>query len=153
MSALTILLLVICKHDTWMYGARYFALGFVSVIIDLFVSWSGNKSSGGKIVAHGSPKCYGVTLWHLISMHLCPRQLLWFCRRLGAFAMHISMVLLLMFSSPPRRGAGPMALMLGHEWQYIYLYILYILRHLMVFWHTWTMIRQQQYCQGTTKAT
>jgi hypothetical protein len=37
-----------------------------------------------------------------------------FCRRLGAFAMHISMVLLLMFSSPPLRGAGPMALMLGH---------------------------------------
>jgi hypothetical protein len=42
------------------------------------------------------------------------------CRRLGAFAMHISMVLLLMFLSPPLRGAGPMALMLGHEWQHIY---------------------------------
>jgi hypothetical protein len=27
----------------------------------------------------------------MISMHLCPRQLLCFCRRLGAFAMHISM--------------------------------------------------------------
>jgi hypothetical protein len=38
----------------------------------------------------------------------------------GAFAMHISMVLLsLMFLSPPLRGAGPMALMLGHEWQHI----------------------------------
>jgi hypothetical protein len=28
-------------------------------------------------------------------------------RRLGAFAMHTSMVPLLMFSSPPLRGAGP----------------------------------------------
>jgi hypothetical protein len=27
----------------------------------------------------------------MISMHLCPRQLLRFCRRLGAFVMHISM--------------------------------------------------------------
>jgi hypothetical protein len=35
--------------------------------------------------------------------------------------MHISMVLLLMFLSPPLRGAGPMALMLGHEWQHIYI--------------------------------
>jgi hypothetical protein len=32
----------------------------------------------------------------------------------------MSMVLLLMFLSPPLRGAGPMALMLGHEWQHIY---------------------------------
>jgi hypothetical protein len=56
----------------------------------------------------------------MISMHLCPRQLLCFCRRLGAFAMHISMVLLSMFVSPPLRGAGPMALMPGHEWQHIY---------------------------------
>jgi hypothetical protein len=55
-------------------------------------------------------------------MHLCPRQYE-FCRRLGAFAMHISMALLLMFLSPPLRGVGPMALMLGHEWQHIYLYI------------------------------
>jgi hypothetical protein len=34
-----------------------------------------------------------------------------------------SMVLLLMFLSPPLRGAGPMALMLGHEWQHIYIYM------------------------------
>jgi hypothetical protein len=55
-------------------------------------------------------------------MHLCSRQLLCFCRRLEAlFAMHTSMVLLLMFLSPPLRGAGPMALMLGHEWQHIYI--------------------------------
>jgi hypothetical protein len=41
-------------------------------------------------------------------MHLCPRQLLCFCRRLGAFAMHISMVLLLIDvfeSASERRGA------------------------------------------------
>jgi hypothetical protein len=57
-----------------------------------------------------------------IQQMMCPRQLLCFCRRLGAFAMHISMVLLLMFLSPPLRGAGPMALMLGHEWQHIYIY-------------------------------
>jgi hypothetical protein len=37
-----------------------------------------------------------------------------------AVAMHISMVLLLKFLSSPLRGAGPMALMLGHEWQHIY---------------------------------
>jgi hypothetical protein len=37
--------------------------------------------------------------------------------------MHISTVLLLMILSPPLRGAGPMALMLGHEWQHIYIYI------------------------------
>jgi hypothetical protein len=29
-------------------------------------------------------------------------------------------LLLLMFLSPPLRGEGPMALMLGHEWQHIY---------------------------------
>jgi hypothetical protein len=38
--------------------------------------------------------------------------------------MHISMVLLLMFLSPPLRGVGPMALiMLGHEWQHTYIYV------------------------------
>jgi hypothetical protein len=47
------------------------------------------------------------------------------CRRLGAFAMHTSMVLLLMFLSPPLRGAGPMALMLGHEWQHIRVVLVY----------------------------
>jgi hypothetical protein len=36
---------------------------------------------------------------------------------------YISMVLLLMFLSPPLRGAGPMTLMLGHEWQHIYIYM------------------------------
>jgi len=29
-------------------------------------------------------------------------------------------LLLLMFLTPPLRGAGPMALMLEHEWQHIY---------------------------------
>jgi hypothetical protein len=37
------------------------------------------------------------------------------------------MVLLLMFLSPPLRGAGPMALMLGHEWQHIYMLLLLLL--------------------------
>ena len=47
---------------------------------------------------------------------LVSKAIAMFCRRLGAFAMHISMVLLLlMILSPPLRGAGPMALMLGHE--------------------------------------
>jgi hypothetical protein len=32
------------------------------------------------------------------------------------------MVLLLMFLSPPLRGVGLMALMLGHEWQHLYIY-------------------------------
>jgi hypothetical protein len=36
---------------------------------------------------------------------------------------HIHTMLMLMFLSPPLRGAGPMALMLGHEWQHIYIYI------------------------------
>jgi hypothetical protein len=52
---------------------------------------------------------------------LVSKLLLCFCRRLGAFAMHIRMVLMLMFLSLPLRGAGPMALMLGHKCcQHIY---------------------------------
>jgi hypothetical protein len=47
---------------------------------------------------------------------------------LHVYFSYISMVLLLMFLSPPLRGAGPMALMLGHEWQHTYIiYILYII--------------------------
>jgi hypothetical protein len=33
----------------------------------------------------------------------------------------VLVLLLLMFLSPPLRGVGPMALMLGHEWQHIYM--------------------------------
>lgn len=56
----------------------------------------------------------------------CIRQLLCFCRSLGMFTMHFSMVLLLvMFPSlrPPPGGAGPIALMLQHEWSYVFMYV------------------------------
>jgi hypothetical protein len=77
--------------------------------------------------------CLPACQWLLYIHYLCPRQLLCFCRRLGAFAMHIGMVLLLMFLSPPLRGAGPMALMLGHEWQHIYIYIHYFFLQLTIY--------------------
>lgn len=51
----------------------------------------------------------------MINMHLGVRPLPCFCRMLGLFAMHTSMVLLLlmlMFLSAPQGGVGPMALML-----------------------------------------
>jgi hypothetical protein len=90
-----------------------------------FISQSSNVALPVSLeVRKSNIHCYHTLLFlvicGMISMQLCPRQLLCFCRRLGAFAMHISMVLLLMFLSPPLTGAGPMALMLGHDWQHIY---------------------------------